>query len=176
MNWRRILIPCALLVVAAMLSACGSTPVYEHERFNPRSPYQYRVTADLDSTCEAARLALLSQGYDTRKAGPYQLQASKSFQPNGDIHAVIEFNVACAATRKGTMLYANAIEKRYKLGKTSQSAGFSVPSVGSISVPWGSSNESLSMVGGKTISAPDFYKRYYDLVEKQLAIEAPQRQ
>jgi hypothetical protein len=73
------------------------------------------------------------------------------------------------------MLYANALEKRYDLKKNSTSAGISVPTLGSINLPWGSSTDSLVMVSSQTISDPDFYKRFYDLVDKQLGIEARKR-
>lgn len=46
-----------------------------------------------------------------------------------------------------------------------------MPSVGSISLPWGGSTESLVMVSAKTISDPDFYKRYYDLVGNELGLK-----
>jgi hypothetical protein len=169
MTWCRILI--AVPVLAAALAGCGSSPVYREESFNPKSPYQYRVSAEVDEVCEAARLALLSQGYTVQVAADNQLTATKAFQPDNDIHAVIEFNVSCAVTHEGTTLYANALEKRFKLKKQSSSAGISVPSVGSISLPWGSTTDSLTMVSAETVSDPDFYKRYYDLVAGQLGLK-----
>lgn len=160
----------ALVLATATLAACGSSPVYEDESFNPKSPYQYPVPVEAGKACEAARLALLSNGYEVQVAVPEQLKASKAFQPDSDTHAVIEFNVACAVTREGTMIYANALEKRFQLKKSSQSAGLSVPSVGSISMPWGSTTESLVLVSSKTISDPDFYKRFYSLVGRELGL------
>lgn len=159
-----------MLAISVGLAACGNTPVHEGESFNPLAPYQYRVPAELDRACEAARLALLSQGYATEEAKTNQLKATKSFQPSDESHSVIEFNVVCAATRKGVTLYTNALEKRYELKKSNKSAGISVSSVGAISLPWGSSNESLIMVASKTIDDPAFYKRYYDLVDSHLGI------
>jgi hypothetical protein len=158
-------------ILAVALAGCGSSPVYREESFNPKSPYQYRVPVEVDEVCEAARLALLSQGYTVQETAADQLFATKAFQPDEDIHAVIEFNVSCAVTRQGSMLYANALEKRFKLKKQSSSAGISVPSVGSISLPWGSTTDSLTMVSAETISDPDFYRRYYDLVAGQLGLK-----
>jgi hypothetical protein len=171
MVWRPILTLYLLVAATAGLVACGSAPVYEGESFNPKSPYQYRVPAEVERVSEAARLALLSQGYETQQIAANQLKASKAFQPDEDTHAMIEFNVSCALTREGTILYANALEKRYELKKHSQSAGISVPSIGSITLPWGSSDESLVMVSAKTIDDPDFYKRFYDLVDRELGIK-----
>ena len=169
MTWRRVLIVTPILAVA--LAGCGNSPVFKEESFNPKSPYQYRAPAEVDKVCEAARLALLSQGYTVKEAAVNQLSATKAFQPESDIHAVIEFNVSCAVTREGSMLYANALERRFKLKKQSNSAGVSVPSVGSISLPWGSTTDSLTMVSAETISDADFYKRFYDLVARQLGLK-----
>lgn len=154
------------------LAACGSKPVHLTERFDPLAPFQYRIPAELERACEAARLALLSQGYATEELRANQIKGSKAFQPEKDNHVLIDFNVVCAATRTGTTLYANALESRYDLKKTSQAAGISVASVGAISLPWGSSTESLVKVGGQTIADPDFYKRFYELVDSQLGIKA----
>jgi hypothetical protein len=171
--WKRLSIY-GMALATVLLAACGSSPVYEQESFNPGTPYQYPVAAESAAVCEAARLALLSQGYAAVVVAVDQLKGSKDFQPAEDVHAVIEFNVTCASTRTGTMLYANALEKRYKLKKNSTSAGLSVPTLGSISVPLGGSTDSMVMVSSQTISDPDFYKRFYGLIDKQLGIE-PQK-
>jgi hypothetical protein len=168
--WRRVSISLGLVLVVVGLAACGSSPAYEEEGFNPKTPYQYPISVQVDAACEAAKLALLSQGYVIALAGTNELKASKDFQPGDDSHAVIEFNVTCASTRSGTMLYVNALEKTYKLKKNNNSAGLSVPTLGSISLPWSSSTDSLVMVASKTISDTDFYKRFYGLVDKQLGI------
>lgn len=159
------------LLAATALVGCGSAPVHQSESFDPAAPFQYRVPSELARACDAARLALLSQGYSTEQARPDLLKGSKYFQPETESHVAIEFNVVCAATRLGTTLYTNAQETRYELKKSSQSAGFSVAAVGSISLPWGSSTEALVKVGGQTIDDPDFYKRFYELVDKQLGIK-----
>jgi hypothetical protein len=160
----------SILAVSA-LTACGTPPVHQSERFDPQAPFQYRIPTELERACEAARLALLSQGYGTEQARPDQLKGSKTFQPETEIHVVLEFNVVCAATRFGTTLYTTAQETRYELKKTSHSAGLGVAGVGSISLPWGSSTEALVKVGGHTIDDPEFYKRFYELVDKQLGIK-----
>jgi hypothetical protein len=164
------------LAVGALagLAACASEPMHEKEGFDPNTPFQYRIPAELDRACEAARLALLSQGYAAEEVRPHQLKATKAFQPDDESHVMIEFNVVCAATRKGTTVYANALEKRYELKKDTTAAGISVPSLGSISLPWGSSSESLVLVASQTVSAPDFYQRYYGLIRQQLGIGAGQ--
>ena len=159
-----------LIGMALGLTACGVSPVYEDEAFNTETPYQRSVPTELDKACDGARLALLSQGYTVDDTRPHYLKGSKAFQPDDDVHALLEFNVVCAMSRTGTTLYANAVESRYDLKKTRNAAGFSVPSVGSISLPWGSSVDSLVKVSGETVTNVDFYRRFFDLVEQQLGI------
>lgn len=154
------------------LAACGSDPVHRQESFDPKAPYQYRMPVEAGMACNAAKLALLSQGYAAEAQGQNQLKGNKSFQPEDDRHVIIDFNVHCVATRTGTMLYANATESRFDLKKSSQSAGISIASVGGITLPWGSSSESLVKVAGQTIADPQFYRRFYDLVDQQLGIKS----
>lgn len=160
----------ALALAMSSLAGCGNGPVHRQESFNPASPFHYRIPAQVDDACQAARLALLSQGYIAEIPAPNQIKANKSFQPEDDSHVVIDFNVVCAGTRNGTTLYANAQENRYDLKKTSKSAELNIASVGGISLPWGSSSEALVKVSGHTIDEPGFYKRFYELIDRQLGI------
>ncbi len=153
-----------------ILAACGTKPIYRQESFDPKAPYQYRIPIAPNLACDAAKYALLSQGYAAEVVTANQLKGNKSFQPDSDRHVIIDFSVHCVATRMGTMLYANAIESRYDLKKSSQSAGINIASVGGITVPWGTSSESLVKVAGHTIDDPQYYKRFYDLVDQHLGI------
>ena len=161
--------------IVAALTACGTTPVHEEETFSPDSPYHRTIPAQLDKACEGARLALLSQGYAIDDTRPHHLTGSKAFQSDEDEHVTLEFHVVCAMSRAGTTLYANAVESRYDLKKTRQTAGVSIPTMGSISLPWGSSSDSLVKVSGNTVSDESFYQRFFDLVEQQLGITPPKR-
>ena len=159
--------------IVASLAACGATPVHEEETFSTDSPYKRVFTSQLDKACEGARLALLSQGYAVDDTRPNHLTGSKAFQPDEDVHVTLEFLVVCTTSRAGTTLYANAVESRYDLKKTRQTAGVSIPTMGSISLPWSSSTDSLVKVSGNTVSDESFYQRFFDLVEQQLGIRPP---
>ncbi|MDO8890363.1 MAG: DUF2242 domain-containing protein [Sulfurimicrobium sp.] len=158
------------------LAACGSSPVYERETFDANSPFQRRIPTALDPACEGARLALLSQGYTVDDTRPHHLKGTKSFQPDEDEHVTIEFDVVCAMTRSDTTLYANAVETRYDIKKSKQAAGISIPSVGSLNLPWGSTTESLVKVSGETITDTAFYERFFNLVEQQLGLSPSGKQ
>jgi hypothetical protein len=62
------------------------------------------------------------------------------------------------------------VESHYDLKKTSNAAGISIPSLGSISLPWGGSTDALVKVSGETVKDVDFYRRFFDLVEQELGI------
>ncbi len=158
------------------LAACSSGPVYERETFDANSPFQRHLPISLDPACEGARLALLSQGYAIDDTRAHHLKGTKSFQPDEDEHVTIEFDVVCAMTRGETTLYANAVETRYDIKKSKQAAGISIPSVGSLNLPWGSTTESLVKVSGETITDKAFYERFFNLVEQQLGLTPPRKQ
>ena len=67
-------------------------------------------------------------------------------------------------------LYANAVETRYDLKKSKHAAGISIPSVGSLNLPWGSTTETLVKVSAKTITDAAFYERFFDLAERQIGL------
>ncbi|MFZ2394645.1 MAG: DUF2242 domain-containing protein, partial [Rhodoferax sp.] len=53
----------AAAMLLAFLGGCGGGGVYKEEAYKPESPYQRTVPHSEVKACEAAQLALLSQGY-----------------------------------------------------------------------------------------------------------------
>ena len=157
--------PCLMSALALTLTACGGPAVYEDESFAAASPYEARFATDTAATCEAARRTLLSQGYTIASATAEAVRGTKVFQPDDDIHMELEFNVVCAGTVRDTIAYANAVQTQYELKQSASSAGLSVSGVGSLSLPWTSRNDSLVKVGAETVSDPDFYTRFFKLME-----------
>jgi hypothetical protein len=66
-------------------------------------------------------------------------------------------------------MYANAVQSRYDLKNSRQTAGLAVPAVGAFAVPWGSS-EALVKVSGETISDEDLYDRFFRRVGQILVL------
>ena len=174
------------LLALAMLAGCSMprmpqvlpvapVPVYERETFDARSAFARDFVATPADTCNAARRALLSQGYIASAASTTdadQVQAQKRFQPEGDVHALIEFHVVCAPSSRGertTVIYASAVHDRFALKRSSNAASIGVSPLGSISVPIRSGSEALIKVGSETIASRSFYERFFELVEKILA-------
>ena len=69
-------------------------------------------------------------------------------------------------------MFANALQDRYALKKTNNSASLGVGVLGSVSMPIGSSDDSMVKVASETVSSAKFYERFFALVELFLPPEA----
>jgi Uncharacterized protein conserved in bacteria (DUF2242) len=174
---RTLLVP--LLLLEAACSNPKLTP-FQREEFEPGSTYSRGYVATGPQTCEAARRALLSQGYAVNSATTELVNARKSFQQDVDSHVEIEFRVVCAPDVKAgsdkekdkTLVFVSALQERYALKKSNNSASVGVGVIGSLSLPFSSSDDSLVKVSSETITAGSFYDRYFKLVANYLGPSA----
>jgi len=171
--------PIAALLLSAAAAGCTLVPgsgdkapsVYQRERFQPDETFSRLFDAGVADTCEAARRALLSQGYLITAARDDAVSGSKRFQPENEVHIEISFNVVCVPEGSdGTLAtaYVSAQQDRYVLKKVPNNTSVGVGPFGSISVPLSSSEDSLVKVGSETIPAGPFYDRYFALVQRLL--------
>ncbi|MBS0341971.1 MAG: DUF2242 domain-containing protein, partial [Proteobacteria bacterium] len=129
---------------------------------------------------EAARRALLSQGYQVKDATAQDVSGVKSFQPESDVHMEVTLRVVCAkdaqaaASGASTTAFVTALQDRYALKKTSNSAGVGVGVLGSISLPYSSSEDSLVKVASQTVTDERFYERFYALIDRYLLSQGPE--
>ncbi|KAA0972832.1 DUF2242 domain-containing protein [Pseudomonas sp. ANT_H12B] len=166
-----------LALVLAAAAGCSSkkAPIYEHENFDDSGTFSRSYPVTDAQTCEAARRALLSQGYIITSADPKLVSGHKSFQQTGETHMEISFSVVCAddgSEGNNATMFANALQDRYALKKTNNSASVGVGVLGSVSMPIGSSDDSMVKVASETVSSPKFYERFFALVELFLPPEA----
>ncbi|MCJ2372283.1 DUF2242 domain-containing protein [Pseudomonas sp. RGM 3321] len=163
--------------ISAVLMAAGcSSPkqaVYDHEHFDDAGTFSRSYPATDLAYCEAGRRALLSQGYIITSSDPKMIAGRKSFQQTGDAHIEISFNLVCAADAKdgSSTMFANALQDRYALKKTNNSASLGVGVLGSVSMPIGSTDDSMVKVASETVSSAKFYERFFGLVENFLPPE-----
>jgi Uncharacterized protein conserved in bacteria (DUF2242) len=146
-------------------------PVYLGERFSADETFSRLFDAGVEDTCEAARRALLSQGYVIGKSGGGEVRGVKYFQPEGEVHVEIAFNVVCVGDGVKAQVataYVSAQQQRFTLKKSPQAASLGVSALGSISVPLSSSNDSMVRVASETIPAGDFYDRFFALMQRML--------
>jgi hypothetical protein len=164
MNPRILFVP----ALALLLIACKDAAVYSRESFAADSPFKLKVKSKVDTACESARRALLGQGYLIEDAGAEKVKARKAYKSGNDLNNLIEMNVVCVGERRGSTLYATGVLSTYDLKKSGSSASVGVSAVGSISLPFGQSADSLVKVGEETIDDAEFYRRFFAAVEHTL--------
>ena len=175
-------------LVLAGLAGCSSkkTAIYEHENFDDSGTFSRNYPVTDKASCEAARRALLSQGYIITSNDPKMISGHKSFQQTGESHLEISFNIVCAddgGSEHHATMFANALQDRYALKKVNNSASLGVGVLGSVSMPIGSTDDSMVKVASETVSSAQFYDRFFGLVEVFLpkpkevvkAVKAPQK-
>ena len=183
--------PVRAVVVALVLTGlagCSSkkTAIYEHENFDDSGTFSRNYPVTDKAACEAARRALLSQGYIITSNDPKMISGHKSFQQTGESHLEISFNIVCAddgGSEHHATMFANALQDRYALKKVNNSASLGVGVLGSVSMPIGSTDDSMVKVASETVSSAQFYDRFFGLVEVFLpkpkevvkAVKAPQK-
>jgi hypothetical protein len=160
------------LMTSFLLMGCGgrnvTRAVYDVEKFKEDSPYKRDFSDSAQNVCECAQLALLSQGYRISGAEKESVTAQKDFQPDADANVVINLKIVCRGQASGSILFASALQTVYELKKNSQSTSLGISTLGSISVPLGSTSGELVKVGAETIADKDFYDRFFTLVESYL--------
>ncbi|MFL6636978.1 MAG: DUF2242 domain-containing protein, partial [Paraburkholderia graminis] len=128
---------CGLMLLAACSSA--PTPKFQQELFETgASPYARNFNSSVTDTCEAARRALLSQGYLTTMTRNDTVDGTKNFQPSGDTHVVVEFHVVCTPGEEASstsIVYVNAVQNGFALKKSDTSASVGLSVLGSLSLP-----------------------------------------
>lgn len=178
-HWRKAVSPrvsvFSLIGGVGVLALAGcSTPIKSfpsQEEFASTATYSRLFDATAAQTCEAARRALLSQGYIIGAARSDLVEGRKSFQPEPESHLQMEIRVVCApdtADGKVSLGFVTALQDVYALKKSNNSASLGVGALGSVSLPFSSSNDAMVKVASKTISNDVFYERFFDLVKRYL--------
>ncbi|MBI3100398.1 MAG: DUF2242 domain-containing protein [Burkholderiales bacterium] len=168
------------LWLVPLLAGCTTPPPPHYgpqERFSSVATYSRLFDAAPAQTCEAARRALLSQGYLIQGASAEQVEGRKNFQPDAESHLEILIRVVCVPDAPQGVLstgFVTAVQDRYTVKKVSNSASLGVGGIGSLSVPLTASSEALVRVGSETIASEPFYDSFFDLVRSYLAPAEPQ--
>lgn len=173
--------PCAVFrfpvvfVLAALASALAgcSTPKssFEKEDFAQNNTYSRAFTASSTAACDAGRRALLSQGYNIDKFEASRVTGHKNFQSEEGQHTQINFNIDCAAdggSSENATVFANAVQDRYSIKRTSSSASVGLSVLGQVSMPFGASDDSLVKTASQTVARPKFYEGFFDLLQNFL--------
>ncbi len=162
--------------LSGLLTGCAS-PVKSfasQEEFGSTVTYSRLFDSTAAQTCEASRRALLSQGYIISSAREDMVEGRKSFQPEPESHLQMEIRVVCAPDTpdgKVSLGFVTALQDVYALKKSNNSASLGVGALGSVSLPFSSSNDAMVKVGSRTISSDAFYDRFFDLVRRYLVVD-----
>ena len=165
----RLLGVLAVAVLAGCVTPTAKRVDYEPEEFGSTTTHTRVYAATEAQTCEAARRALLSQGYLVGTATSELVTGRKRFQPEAEVHVEFEFRVVCAHEGSGggsTIAFASALQDRYSLKKSNSSASLGVGVLGSLSLPFAASDEALVKVASETITDPKFYDRFFALIDR----------
>lgn len=159
-------------ILTAVLAGCTSPkPAYEREDFTQNDVFSRTFPSASTTACDAGRRALLSQGYNIDRFDPARVSGHKNFQGEDGLHTQINFNIDCAsdgsANQRATV-FANAVQDRYSIKRTSSSASVGVSVLGQVSMPFGSSDDSLVKTASQTVSRPKFYEGFFQLLQRFL--------
>lgn len=171
-NARRAAAPLLLSLLLCTGCVTSKPPRLPADEFVSTNRHSRMFPATEIQTCEAARRALLSQGYVISSAASASITARKSFQPDPETHMELEVRAVCAAAApsdpRPAIAFVSAQQDRYALKKNNNSASVGVGVIGSLSVPLPASSDSLVKVGSETISNEKFYERFFDLLQQYL--------
>ncbi|MBL7091031.1 MAG: DUF2242 domain-containing protein [Acidovorax sp.] len=165
---------CSATLVMAGCTSTGAKTFGVQENFGSVATYSRLFDATPAQTCEASRRALLSQGYVISSSAADLVEGKKSFQPEPESHLQMVVRVVCVPEvndGKVSLGFVTATQDTYALRKTNNSASVGVGAIGSVSLPFSSSSESLVKVGSETIAKDTFYDSFFDLVKRYLVID-----
>ncbi len=158
-----------------ILSACGGRAADStllRESFDSGDTFSRTVDGRPGDACEAARRTLLSQGYAIARSDAAQVEGSKNFQPREDDHEQLVLRISCAPRGNQTLVFVSAVQDRYALKKSPTSASVGVGALGSVSLPFGSNDDSLVKVASSTVTDAEFYRRFFQRLQQYLPAEA----
>ncbi|WP_433853650.1 DUF2242 domain-containing protein [Stenotrophomonas nitritireducens] len=162
-----------LVLACAAAAGCGNRAADStlvRESFDSGDTYTRDVDATPAQACEAARRALLGQGYAITRAGADSVEANKNFQPEEELHEQLVLRVSCAPRGDGgAQVFASAVQDRYALKKSPTSASVGVGALGSVSLPFGGKDDSLVRVASRTVQDAQFYRHFFERLRQYLA-------
>ncbi|MDQ1117714.1 MULTISPECIES: DUF2242 domain-containing protein [Pseudoxanthomonas] len=169
------------LTAVLLLAGCGHMPfekkgeMLAKENFDSDGTYSRTFDRSPEQVCEASRRALLSQGYVVSRSDASTVEANKNFQPEPEVHEQVAIRVSCVAQASGeSWVFASATQDRYNLRKSNTSASVGT-ALGSLSLPFGSTDDSLVRVASLTVQQPTFYRSFFALVERYLPPPPPKK-
>lgn len=165
------LAPVGLAGCAGLSSSPAPLLDFQPESFNGAAHVRHFAATPARS-CEAARRALLSQGYVLPSATqPDQVSGRKYFQPTAEHHVQLEFRVVCApelGAARSAAVFVSGLKEQYVVRKVKDSASVGVGGIGSLSLPMEGSLDSMVKVASETVTDAALYERFFALMSAYL--------
>ena len=163
-------------IAGLILAGCGGRGAEStllRESFDAGETHSRTVETTPAQACEAARRTLLGQGYAIARADAATVEGSKNFQPREEQHEQLVVRISCAPRGSGALVFASAVQDRYALKKSPTSASVGVGALGSVSLPFGSTDDSLVRIASRTVTDAGFYQRFFQRLQQYLTDDAP---
>jgi hypothetical protein len=162
------------VVTIALFTGCSSSAKRDavaRAPFTGAAPFSKTVSGSGDAVCWSVKRALLGQGYMLdRSSEPGVLTGTRDFQPSDKVNVTVRLQTTCANNRDGTsIVFATAEREESKLQKMKQTTSAGIGPA-TITMPAGSAKV-LGVIKRETISDPNFYNSFFNLVEGFVAQE-----
>jgi Uncharacterized protein conserved in bacteria (DUF2242) len=164
---RRSLPGVSLLVTAALIAGCASSAKRDaaaRAPFTGTAPFSKTIVGSGDAVCWSVKRALLGQGYMLdRSSEPGVLTGTRDYQPSDKMNVTVRLQTSCANNRDGTsIVFATAEREESKLQKMKQTTSAGIGPA-TLTMPAGSAKV-LGVIKRETISDPNFYDSFFNLV------------
>lgn len=159
----------SLLLIPTLLASCAGPPNYAgSEAFGADPRYRRDFPVAAVALCDAARRALLSEGYVVTRTDGQSLVAGKEFQGESSRHAQLNLYLSCDQRSGGSTLFVAATEEHFDVQSSRQSSSIGFPMIAPIYFGTRSETDSQVKVRGETIAERAFYDRFYRAVQREL--------
>ena len=155
-----------LAVVVSACAGCASRKVDVAEAsISTQAPFSRTFQGSGDTVCWGVKRALLSQGYMLDRPGESGvLTGTRDFQPEPKLNVSYHLQTSCADNRDGTsIVFLTAEREDSQLQKMKQTTSVGVGPA-TLTMPSGSARV-LGVVRRETVKDPDFYARFFSLVQ-----------
>jgi hypothetical protein len=147
-------------------AGCASRKVdVAQASISTQAPFSRTFQGSGDTVCWGVKRALLSQGYMLDRAGESGvLTGTRDFQPDPKLNVSYHLQTSCADNRDGTsIVFLTAEREESQLQKMKQSTSVGVGPA-TLTMPSGSA-QVLGVVRRETVKDPEFYTRFFSLVQ-----------
>ena len=161
--------PCQVALLAVVVTACAGCASRKVDvaqaSISTQAPFSRTFQGSGDTVCWGVKRALLSQGYMLDRPGESGvLTGTRDFQPDEKLNVSYHLQASCADNRDGTsIVFLTAEREDSRLQKMKQTTSVGVGPA-TLTMPSGSARV-LGVVRRETVKDPDFYTRFFSLVQ-----------